>query len=123
MKKYQPSPEDIARTNGATLRRLCTKAVLREVLLERQAQDEIWGEQNHPDGTDKVNEVAANVTKAWNKVFAEAGDVDWKHVLDEEVLEAFAEEDPVKLRAELVQVAAVAVAWVESIDRRDGGAV
>ena len=28
-----------------------------------------------------------------------------------------AESDPVKLRAELVQVAAVAVAWVEKIDR------
>lgn len=29
-----------------------------------------------------------------------------------------AEKDPVNLRAELIQVAAVAVAWVEAIDRR-----
>ena len=31
--------------------------------------------------------------------------------------EAFAESDPDKLRTELIQVAAVAVAWIESIDR------
>ncbi|MFI1165600.1 hypothetical protein ACH4UM_18790 [Streptomyces sp. NPDC020801] len=38
----------------------------------------------------------------------------------EEALEALAEDDPGKLRAELVQVAAVAVAWIEAIDRRTG---
>ena len=35
----------------------------------------------------------------------------------EEVAEAFEEHDPARLRSELVQVAAVAVAWVEKIDR------
>jgi hypothetical protein len=34
------------------------------------------------------------------------------------VAEALAEDDPTLLRAELIQVAAVAVAWVEAIDRR-----
>lgn len=32
--------------------------------------------------------------------------------------EALAESDPARLRAELVQVAAVAVCWIEAIDRR-----
>jgi len=42
----------------------------------------------------------------------------WEMILLEEVWEALAETDPVKLRAELIQVAAVAVAWVEDIDSR-----
>jgi hypothetical protein len=41
-------------------------------------------------------------------------------VLDEEVWEAFAESDPAKLRAELVQVAAVAFRWIEALDARKG---
>lgn len=47
-----------------------------------------------------------------------AGEATWLDILREEVLEAFAEDDPARLRTELVQVAAVAVAWVEAIDRR-----
>ncbi|MEY9934267.1 hypothetical protein ABH926_008932 [Catenulispora sp. GP43] len=39
-------------------------------------------------------------------------------MLLEEVYEALAEVDPAALRAELVQVAAVAAAWVEDIDSR-----
>lgn len=42
------------------------------------------------------------------------------HVFEEETTEVLAETDPVKLRAELVQVAAVAVKWIEEIDRREG---
>lgn len=38
----------------------------------------------------------------------------------EEVLEAFAEADPDRLRAELVQVAAVATKWIQALDRRSG---
>lgn len=40
----------------------------------------------------------------------------WADVLSEEFLEAVAEVDPVKLRAELLQVAAVAARWVEYLD-------
>lgn len=42
----------------------------------------------------------------------------WRTILAEEVYEAFAETDPARLRHELVQVAAVAAAWVEDIDSR-----
>ncbi|HYF53037.1 MAG TPA: hypothetical protein VEA41_02135 [Salinarimonas sp.] len=42
----------------------------------------------------------------------------YSQILAEEVAEALAESDPMLLRAELVQVAAVAVQWVEAIDRR-----
>ena len=40
------------------------------------------------------------------------------HLVREEVAEAFAESDPARLREELIQVAALAVSWVEKIDAR-----
>lgn len=46
------------------------------------------------------------------------GTVTWWHILREEVFEASAEVDPAKLREELIQVAAVAMKWIEAIDRR-----
>jgi hypothetical protein len=94
--------------------------VLAEVQAERERQDEQWGEQNHPDGTGIApaqTELADNAKATCQQAFAE-GRGDWAHILFEEVREALAESDPVKLRAELVQVAAVAVAWVAAIDRR-----
>lgn len=49
----------------------------------------------------------------------EGGDstVTWWHILREEVFEAAAEESPAKLRAELVQVAAVALKMIDAIDQ------
>lgn len=96
-----------------------TYRVLGEVLAERARQDERWGEQNHPDGTGQYPEtISADVARMVCQSAAEGGYLDWLHILREEVAEAFAESDPAQLRAELVQVAAVAVAWIESIDRR-----
>ena len=46
------------------------------------------------------------------------GTVSWEQILTEEWAEALAESDPDALRSELIQVAAVAVKWVEAIDRR-----
>jgi hypothetical protein len=49
-----------------------------------------------------------------------ADKVTWADILREEVAEVFVETDPKLLRQELVQVAAVAVLWIEMIDRRLG---
>ncbi|MEU4781059.1 hypothetical protein [Micromonospora sp. NPDC023633] len=95
--------------------------VLAEVLDERRRQDAKWGEQNHPDGTARngwADRELADVSRRLCQDAAGLGLVTWRHILDEEMREVFAEEDPAKLRAELLQVAAVAVAWVEAIDRR-----
>lgn len=46
------------------------------------------------------------------------GSPNWEDVLVEEVAEAIDAPDDAALREELVQVAAVAVAWIECIDRR-----
>jgi len=99
-------------------RTVTTGKVLKEVLVERAAQDFKWGEQNHPDGTSTMWQAEADfMRRECEEAFA-GGEGTWKHVLLEEVAEAIAEEDQVKLRTELLQVAAVAVAWVECIDRR-----
>ncbi len=96
-----------------------TDRVLSEVLAERIRQDERWGEQNHPDGTGSLTQVIeADKAREGCKAAFDRGDGTWMHVLIEETFEAFAEGDPTKLRTELVQVAAVAVAWIEAIDRR-----
>lgn len=93
-------------------------AVLELIAGERLLQDQKWGEQNHIDGTGG-NQVTADLARMVCQQAAKFGQLTWRQVLDEEVQEAFAESDPARLRAELVQVAAVAVAWIESIDRRD----
>ncbi|WP_030917413.1 hypothetical protein [Streptomyces sp. NRRL B-24720] len=90
-----------------------------EVDAERQRQLKKFGDQRHPDGTgdqrwrDVANHIRGEVDDA-----ARLGRTTWNGILREEVFEAIAESDPVKLRAELLQVAAVCAAWVSDIDRR-----
>ena len=98
-----------------------TPDVLAEVAAERDRQDARWGEQNHQD---------LPVGPPWNTwsllgAAIEALSRDqlhrgatWAPILMEEVGEAFQARSRDQLRAELVQVAAVAVSWVEAIDRR-----
>ncbi len=94
------------------------RRVLEEVCSERTRQHAKWGEQNWPDGTNWEWRMQRDLAQAECERAARSGAATYMHILKEEVLEAFAEEDPAKLRAELVQAAAVAVAWVEAIDRR-----
>jgi hypothetical protein len=95
--------------------------VLRAVNAERDAQDRKWGNQNHPDGTShEYTWLADEARRACDQNHRD-GRGTWAHILKEEFYEALAESDPVKLRAELIQVAAVAVNWVEALDRREGG--
>jgi hypothetical protein len=92
---------------------------LAELAHERERQDDLWGEQNHDDGTGSAHDVTlADAARLACQRAAEAGHLTWRSILFEEVAEAFAETDPAKLRAELVQVAAVSAAWIEAIDRR-----
>lgn len=96
-----------------------TPGVLNEVLAERERQEAKWGEQNHPDGTSHERFGPTSVAQKMRvDGMARRGTLTYFEILQEEFWEAAAEEDPAKLRAELVQVAAVAVAWVECIDRR-----
>jgi hypothetical protein len=94
-------------------------AVLAEIVAERARQDRTFGEQNHRDGTGlPVYQHSANRYRHQAQRAATWGHLAWRDVLQEEVYEALAEPEPAALRVELVQVAAVAVAWIEAIDRR-----
>lgn len=90
-----------------------------DVRREREEQDRKWGEQNHPDGTGGENAVRqADYARIMCQAAAARDETTWKHIAWEEFAEAMAEDDPAKLRTELVQLAAVAQAWCEAIDRR-----
>lgn len=93
--------------------------VLDEVGNERGLQHEKFGTQSLPDGTGQpyTAVVADAARRRCQRAFAD-GEGTWADVLREEFCEAFAESDPALLRAELIQVAAVAVAWIEAIDTR-----
>lgn len=97
----------------------CTPKPIAEVVEERRRQDDRWGEQNHPDGTGgRGSEERASMYRALCDARHKNGTGSWLDILLEEVFEAGAEGDELNLRAELIRVAAMAVSWVEAIDRR-----
>lgn len=106
--------------------------ILIEISNERARQDAKFAEQNHPstdaDLPDRTPEMAESdrryfredeaSAKALNAHAVSTGTLTWSDILHEEVAEAIAARTPEAMRAELVQVAAVAVAWIECLDRR-----
>jgi hypothetical protein len=94
-------------------------AFVNEVDAERQRQLAKWGDQHHPDGTGWQRFGAT--AQHWKDVCDEAnenGTIAWAQILLEEVFEACEEDDPARLRTELVQSAAVIQAWIADIDSR-----
>ncbi len=100
------------------VREKVTRKVLGEISDERRNQFKKWGDQNLPDGTSEAVTYIADEMRKVCDAAAKDGTLTWQDVLMEEVAEASCEVDPVRLREELVQIAAVATAWVEAIDRR-----
>lgn len=109
---------------------------LQEVGQEMEWQIEKWGVQEHPsfkfqDVFGFLEEKAREAPRYSGMPMTDAAkwicdqrlsvdDCSWMDILGEEVLEARDEAvrgDLVKLREELIQVAAVALSWVGSIDR------
>lgn len=95
-----------------------THGVLADVFSERVRQHQKFGRQSHPDGTSVYNKSLAERVRAACDEATRDGSLTWRHILAEEYFEAVSEKSLRQLRAELVQVAAVAVAWIEDIDRR-----
>jgi NTP pyrophosphatase (non-canonical NTP hydrolase) len=95
--------------------------LFKEIRAERKRQDKKFGEQNHlinsewwsPDFCKAKEKFFRKINKKEDFRFS------WLTVLLEEVYEAFGETDPKKQREELIQVAAVAVAIIECLDRRE----
>lgn len=103
-----------------------TDAVLRDVAAERVRQFEKWGQQRHqmrptPTGTrpmrvGNLGIISSNFAKHDCEKAFEAGRGTFAHILVEEVAEAIDAPSLTEMRAELIQVAAVAVQMVEAID-------
>lgn len=102
-----------------------------ELDAERSRQLAKFGDQRHPDmaGDATAQCDARLMFDEWAENYRAVNDgnldqrdpdqrLDWTGILLEEVYEALAETDPAKLRAELIQVAAVCAAWVSDLDRR-----
>jgi hypothetical protein len=129
IRKLVPPPKKSARS--------VTNAVLNDVLMERSRQDEKWGEQNHPD---LCPVLMGREGGASPQCFAEDLEIPtrsraqflcqqrfarkqgtWASIAVEELCEAVesaARQTQPELRKELVQLAAVCVAWIEALDRR-----
>jgi hypothetical protein len=97
-----------------------------EVIQERINQHEKWGEQNWADFSPASSRASRcvdygipdeSVAKDVVEFHAKSGDLTYADILLEEVSEAFSTPNKTELRKELIQVAAVAQAWVEKIDR------
>lgn len=109
-----------------------TIAVLEQVFEERIRQVERYGHnENIEDGTgpetrwllpfttDGAEDIEDKLREDYETFEEETGDPTWVHLLREEMAEVFVEDDPIKLRAELLQVAALCVSWAEKLDQRD----
>lgn len=114
-----------------------TIAVLENVFEERLRQVEKYGHnETLEDGTGEcwlpfkgvlaltADEIEKGFRADYEQTEAIYGKPTWMDLVREEVAEAFAETDPDRLEAELTQVAALCVSWVEKIRaRRDEEAV
>ncbi|UWY28832.1 hypothetical protein N4T20_02655 [Flavobacterium sp. TR2] len=107
--------------------------VLREIKFERIKQDKKWGEQNHPcldqtllnraDGCTpermclEYEIPTENRAKGMLEIAFEQGAGTFAHIALEEFAEVVSEFNIYKRRHEIVQLAAVCVAWIQKIDR------
>ena len=105
-----------------------------EIKLERQKQDEKWGEQTHPcldqtllnrEGSCTPQRMCENYeipSETRAKFMCDNsfknGTGTYAHIALEEFAEVLSEFDITKRRQELVQLTAVCLAWIECIDRQ-----
>jgi hypothetical protein len=93
--------------------------IMADIAREWQKQDKKWGEQHLPDGTDPdFFRPLADAVRVKTDLATQNGMLMWVDILYEEFYEACAESSWPELRKELIQVAAVCVAWVEDGDQR-----
>lgn len=103
------------------------------ILNERFNQEKKWGQQNHPSVLVHPRGNAPRTpaercrahgipdeeaTKGTRARMAKEGHLTWTDIALEELAEAVSEPNDKLRRIELIQLAAVIVAWIECIDRR-----
>jgi hypothetical protein len=75
--------------------------------------------QSHPDGTSAdFYGPLARICREKTDLATKNGMLLWVDILKEEIYEALAEQDPKRLRRELLDAGAVIVNWIKDIDSR-----
>ena len=108
--------------------------IYEEILLERHQQDLKWGVQDHPSISDKISKGPnSNVMDKICRYYgiptqdkaqydvekaAKEGNLSWSHIAVEELSEVISATSEEHRRHELIQLAAVCIAWCENIDRK-----
>lgn len=107
--------------------------IIEDVVEELQAQLDKWGIQNHPSvdqvlskrpcgcTSERMCEEYEIPTESRAKFLCEMANsrqqLTWSHIAVEELSEVISAPDDVMRRQELVQLAAVVLNWIDSIDR------
>lgn len=89
-----------------------------EVLEDGTGPDVQWLLPLSIEGADHIEDSLRVDYEAYKAVNEPSHLPTWMHLVREELAEAFKEQDPENLRAELIQAAALCVSWVEKIDAR-----
>jgi hypothetical protein len=97
---------------------LAVQPILDEIVAERAAQLDHWGDQSLPlgFGARELRVLSDHHRRLCDEANAEHK-VTHRHVLLEELYEALAEYDPAKARDELIQVGACVIKAIQDIDR------
>jgi hypothetical protein len=93
-------------------------SIFDDIAAERERQDKTWGQQNLPVTYQRYSDDLVERFKSDCDQAFKDGALTWDHIMSEKLVEALAETDPAKRRVELVQLAAVVVACIESEDRK-----
>jgi hypothetical protein len=92
--------------------------IVSDVKAERERQDARWGKQLHPNGTSIKFKPLADAARNACRAADANGMNTWGHIAREEFWEVMSETSREGLRAELVQLVAVGVAWIECLDEQ-----
>jgi hypothetical protein len=101
--------------------KLACLSVLTDVLQERFADHARFAEQVYEDGTDLFYATRALGADKAIAQHREQETLTWLGLLDQAVAHAACETDPWHLRAELLGVASLVVAWLEALEGREAG--
>lgn len=94
------------------------ESIVEDVRAERARQDARFGTQLHPNGTSPKYKPLADAARNATRKADLDGLSTWFMIGREEFWGAMSETDPARLRAELVKLIGVGIAWVECIDKQ-----
>lgn len=90
-------------------------ALVDDVWAERERQLKAIGLQTRPDGDPTLYDLPLQLARKAYDDAVDRGELSWTHILEEEVQEALAARTPSEREKELIQVAAVALSWVQDL--------